>query len=131
MHIRAASVHTIDLAASPADLSGGATSSTLVATVRDKWGAPVPGVNARIGIADDAGTQGKLNGGADMLTGVTDANGQFAVTFTKTAGATGQVIARADYLAQKDGQLQVIDDASVTLTLAPVERRIYLPAVQK
>ena len=131
VHIRAASVHTIDLAASPADLSGGATTSTLVATVRDKWGAPVPGVNARIGIADDAGTQGRLNGGADMLTGVTDANGQFAVTFTKTAGATGQVVARADYLAQKDGQLQVIDDAAVTLTLAPIPRNLYLPAVRK
>ena len=131
VHIRAASVHTIDLVASPTDLSGGATTSTLVATVRDKWGAPVPGVNARIGIADDAGSQGSLNGGADMLTGVTDAKGQFAVIFTKTSGATGQVVASADYLAQKDGQLQVIDDAAVTLALAPIRRNLYLPAVRK
>ncbi len=131
VHIRAASVHTIDLAASPPDLSGGVTSSTLVATVRDKWGAPVGGANLRIGIADDAGTQGKLNGGADMLTGVADANGQFAVTFTKTPGATGRVAARADYLAQKDGQIQVIDAATVILTLAPIPRNLYLPAVRK
>ena len=66
-----------------------------------------------------------------MLTGVTDANGQFAVTFTKTPGATGQVIARADYLAQKDGQLLVIDDAAVTLAIAPIPRNLDRPAVRK
>ena len=130
VHIGTPSVHTIDLAATPADLSAGAPSSALVATVRDKWGAPVQGISVHIGVSDDSGTQGTL-GGADMVAGITDANGQVAATFTKAAGATGQVIAGAEYLAQKDGQTQVIDEASVTLTLAPVERRIYLPAVQK
>jgi hypothetical protein len=128
--IRGASVHAIELAASPTDLSGGAATAQLVATVRDNWGAPVPGVSVRIGVSDDSGTQGSL-GGQKMVAGVSDANGRVAVTFTKAAGAVGKVVARAEYLAQKDGTVQVIDEASVTLTLSGVNRRVYLPAVRK
>ena len=50
-------------------------------------GAPVPGISVHIGVSDDSGTQGTL-GGADMIAGITDANGQVAATFTKAAGAT-------------------------------------------
>jgi hypothetical protein len=128
--IRGASVHTIDLTASPADLSGAAGTSLLVATVRDKWGAPVPGVTVRVGVSDDSGTQGTL-GGQKVVAGVSDANGQVGTTFTKAQGAVGTVVARAEYLAQKDGSVQVIDQASVTIQLAAAEQRVYLPAVRK
>jgi hypothetical protein len=40
-------------------------------------------------------------------------------------------VARAEYLAQKDGSVQVIDQASVTIQLAAAEQRVYLPAVRK
>jgi hypothetical protein len=130
VHVRAATAQSIGLTATPGDLTGSATTAALVATVRDQWGAPVAGATVRIGVSDDAGTQGTL-GGAETVTKVTNANGRVSATFTKAPGATGAVIVRAEYLAEKEGQLQVLDDADVTLTLSTPERRVYLPSVQK
>jgi hypothetical protein len=130
VHIRAATGSTLALAASPRDLSGGASTSTLVATLRDAWGDPVVGATVRIGLADDSGTQGRL-GSSDVFTGTTNANGRVSVTFTKARGASGKVVARAEYLATVDGALKAVDTAEVTLQLAAVPSKLYLPTLKK
>ncbi len=130
VHVRAPSVHTISLTATPSDLSGAAASAALVASVRDHWGDPIPNVTLRLGASDDSGTQGSL-GGTDVITATTDASGQVRVTFTRASGGSGQVVVRAEYLVIADGLTRVVDDAAVTLLLAPPEQRVYLPSVRK
>jgi len=130
VYIRAAGVHTIDLTASPADLSTGATASALIATVRDAWGDPVAGVNVRIGVSDDTGTQGTLNG-AQVVTGTTNANGQVIASFAKHADAIGQTVVRAEYFIETGGAVQVIADDRETLFFSELvaELKIFLPVV--
>ncbi len=130
VYIRAAGVHTIDLTASPADLSTGATASALIATVRDAWGDPVAGVNVRIGVSDDTGTQGTLNG-AQVVTGTTNANGQVIASFAKHADAIGQTVVRAEYFIETGGTVQVIADDRETLFFSELvaELKIFLPVV--
>jgi hypothetical protein len=130
VYIRAATAETVDLTATPADLSGGGTSSKLQATVRDAWGDPLPGATVRIGIADDSGTQGTL-GGSDLFTGTTNAQGQVQVTFTRAADATGEVQARAEYVITAGGQEYVTAEDTAAIRLAPPELRLYLPNVRK
>ena len=130
VRIRAAGVETIELTATPADLSGGGTSATLLATVLDPWGAPLPGATVRIGLADDSGTQGTL-GGADVFTGTANAQGQVQVTFTRAQGATGQVQARAETVVTSAGQEYVPAEDTATLLLSAPEQKLYLPSVKK
>ncbi len=101
-------VHTIVLEASPTDLSTNQNASALVATLRDVWGDPVPNVSVRIGVSDDSGTQGKIDG-AEVVTGTTDSNGQLSATFAKTANAAGKVNVRAEYFVEDAGNIKVVE----------------------
>ena len=132
VHIATPGVHTIELVATPTDLVSGGSSSALVATVRDIWGDPVPNVAVRIGVSDDSGTQGTVNN-AELVTGVTDGNGQLTAAFAKAADATGAVIVRAEYFTETDGVLKVIADDRVTLQLSALVTgpRVYLPLVSR
>ena len=132
VYIATPGIHTIELAATPTDLVTGGTSAALVATVRDIWGDPVPNVAVRIGVSDDSGTQGTVNN-AELVTGVTDGNGQLTAAFAKTADATGAVVVRAEYFIETDGVIKVIADDQVTLQLsaAAASGRVYLPLVSR
>jgi hypothetical protein len=130
VYIRAATAETVDLTATPDDLSAGGTTATLRATVRDTWGDPLPGATVRIGLADDSGTQGTL-GGSDVFTGTTNNQGQVQVTFTRAAEGTGKVVARAEYVVIAGGREYVTAEATATITLAPPELRLYLPNVRR
>lgn len=123
-------VSTIELTATPTDLTGSATASSLVATVRDRWGDPVTGADVRIGLSDDDGTQGTL-GGSQVVTGTTDSAGQLITSFGKSVEGTGVVTARAEYFLTKPEGIQVVADARQTLVLGAVvvERPIYLPLI--
>ena len=124
VHMRRAGAVTLDLAASPTDLTGGVTSSQLIATARDVWGEPVAGVNVRIGVSDDSGTQGAVTGGA-VATGVTDANGEFRTIFTKATGAGGAVMVRAE--ASANGTVFLEDSVTLLLTRPALGQRVFLP----
>ena len=132
VYIHAPGVSTLALTATPLDLTGSATASALVATVRDVWGDPVAGVDLRIGVSDDSGTQGTI-GGSQVVTGTTDASGQLIASFGKAANATGTVNVRAEYFITDVGGIHVVADDSQTLLLGAVavERQTYLPLVLK
>jgi hypothetical protein len=134
LQIRNPSATTLDLTATPTDLSTGAGASALVATVRDAWGAPVAGQTVRLSVSDDNGDQGTINGG-EVFTGTTDANGQLIATFVKTAGAAGTVAVRAETLVPAAAGLRTTHEDVEFLKLGePVvdeEKRLYLPLVQK
>lgn len=132
VRMAAPGVHTIELAAIPTDLTTGGSSAALVATVRDLWGDPVPNVAVRIGVSDDSGTQGTVNN-SELVTGVTDGNGQLTAAFAKAADATGAVIVRAEYFIETDGVVKVIADDRVTLQLSALVtgQRVYLPLVNR
>ena len=117
----------IQLTASPTNLSN-ANQSALTVTVRDLFGALSPGETVRLSVSDDAGDQGKINGG-EMFEGATNKDGQMKATFTKTAGGKGTVVVRAELLGPGG---TVLRETSVTLYLsgAPAGgQRIYLPMV--
>ena len=81
-----------------------------------------------LSVSDDAGDQGKINGG-EMFEGATNKDGQMKATFTKTAGGKGTVVVRAELLGPGGA---VLRETSVTLYLsgAPAGgQRIYLPMV--
>jgi hypothetical protein len=130
VYIRAATAETVELTATPADLSAGATSATLLATLRDAWGDPLPGATVRIGIADDSGTQGALDG-VDVFTGTTNALGQVQATFTRSQEATGEVQARAEYVVVAGGREYVPAEDAATIRLTAPQRRVYLPDVRR
>ena len=70
----------------PAD---GVSTAQLVATVRDRWGDPVPNQLVQIGAEGD-GQLGTISGG-EVVSGYTDTMGQFSATFTSgtSIGAAG------------------------------------------
>ncbi|HRQ13209.1 MAG TPA: hypothetical protein PK205_07880 [Promineifilum sp.] len=123
----------IQLTASPTNLSN-AGQSALTVTVRDLYGDPSPGETVRLSISDDAGDQGKINGG-ETFEGATNKNGQMKATFIKTAGGKGTVVIRAELLEPgdpNDSDRKVLRETSVTLYLsgAPAGgQRIFLPTV--
>ncbi|MEZ4657475.1 MAG: choice-of-anchor X domain-containing protein [Caldilineaceae bacterium] len=130
VYIHEAGVSTLELTATPLDLTGSASASALVATVRDVWGDPVAGVDVRIGVSDDSGTQGTI-GGSQVVTGTTNASGQLIASFGKTANAAGAVNVRAEYFINDGGAVHVVADDSQTLLLGAVvvERATYLPLI--
>ncbi len=105
--------------------AGGSGQATLTAAVTDRWGDPVAGQEVRLGIEGD-GQYGLING-AEVVTGTTDANGQFSAVFT--SGASGGVIGvRAELYVERDGSKVAVQNARRELTL---EYKQYLPFVQR
>ncbi|MEZ4709824.1 MAG: VWA domain-containing protein [Caldilineaceae bacterium] len=132
VYVRKPGVSTIELTATPTDLTGNATASTLVATVRDVWGDPVAGADVRIGVSDDSGTQGTI-GGSQVVTGTTNASGQLIGSFGKAINAGGAVNVRAEYFINEAGAIHVVADDSQMLLLGAlaVERATYLPLIMR
>ena len=118
----------VQLTASPTDLSS-ANQSALTVTVRDLYGDPSPGETVRLSVSDDAGDQGKINGG-EVFEGATNKDGQLKATFVKTAGGQGAVVIRAELLGPGG---EVVRETSVTLYLSGIrtENRIFLPMVRR
>ncbi len=102
----------------PAD---GTSTATLVATVYDRWGTPVPNQLVQIGIEGD-GQLGTINGG-DVISGTTDINGQF--TAMLTAGTEiGEAGVRAELMMQEDGEIWAAQDDREVITFGD---QIFLP----
>jgi hypothetical protein len=118
----------VQLTASPTDLSS-ANQSALTVTVRDLYGDPSPGETMRLSVSDDAGDQGKINGGK-VFEGATNKDGQLKATFVKTAGGQGAVVIRAELLGPGG---EVVRETSITLYLSGIrtENRIFLPMVRR
>jgi hypothetical protein len=87
----------------PAD---GVSTAVLTATVRDNLGNPMPNQSVRIGVEGD-GQLGTISG-EEVVSGETDANGQFSAIFT-----SGEVVAvvgvRAELLFDEGVGLAVVD----------------------
>ncbi len=117
---------SLQLTATPTHL-GGVDSSTLVATVLDQYGEPVAGRAVRLSVGDDNGDKGTIGGG-ETHTGVTNNQGRVTATFSKAAGATGDVVVRAELLGPGD---VVEREEIVLLRLDQVAAglQLYLPAV--
>ncbi|MEZ4716073.1 MAG: hypothetical protein R2851_08290 [Caldilineaceae bacterium] len=128
--IEIAHARSLDLTASPTDLRS-ADTSTLVATVRDPWDAPVAGVSVRLSAADDDGEKGPIEG-AEAVTLITAADGTVTATFTKTPGAQDSIVVRAELLSPADDVL--MEDAATLVLGEPVvavENEIFLPLIQR
>ncbi len=97
--------HEIRLTLSPNQLpADGISTSTLVATVLDDWGNPVANQTVQIGIEGDDAQFGLINGlDQEVVSGVTDAYGQFSATFTN-AGLVGKAGIRAELIYYEAGQ---------------------------
>lgn len=119
---------SLALTATPTNL-GGVDSATLVATVLDEYGDPVAGRAVRLSVGDDDGDRGTIAGG-ETFVGVTDNQGRVTATFDKAAGATGDIVVRAELLGPGD---VVEREESVLLHLDQKETglRLYLPVIQK
>jgi hypothetical protein len=116
LQIRNSSATNLEFTASPTDLSNGAETSALVATVHDAWGTPVANQSVRLSVSDDDGDQGAING-SEVFTGTTNANGQVSATFTKAQDATGSVAVRAEVLVPDGAGLRVSHEAVEILML--------------
>lgn len=114
---------SIELAATPTDVSDVATSD-LVVTVLDTAGKPAAGETVRLSVSDDDGEKGTIGGG-EVFEGATDKQGKLKAKFVKAAGAEGTVVVRAELM---DGST-VVREASVLLYLTepPAGLRIYMP----
>ena len=131
LQIRNPSAATLDLVATPNDLSAGGASSALVATVLDAWGTPVAGQTVRLSVSDDDGSQGTI-AGSEVYTGTTNANGQVLAVFSK-GQAAGTVAVRAEvvvgsgagYVTHEDVEILILSDGG------PEELWAYLFAVDK
>jgi hypothetical protein len=119
---------SLELTATPTYL-GGVESATLVATVLDQYGEPVAGRAVRLSVSDDNGDKGTIGGG-EAYVGVTNNQGRVTVTFAKTAGATGNVVIRAELLGPGEA---VEREEIILLHLDQVKPglRLYLPVVQR
>ena len=101
--------------------------------MRDQWGNPSVGVNVRIGVSDDDGSKGTIDG-SEIVTTVTDEQGQVPVTFTKAAGATGIVYVRAELLGDEASGFKAMQEDEVQLLLdasGAQANRLYLPLVTR
>ncbi len=88
----------------PAD---GISTATLVATVRDQWGDPVPNQLVQIGVEGD-GQMGTLTGGEEVIIGHTDASGQMSTVFTSGL-EVGVVGVRAELFYDEGSGNNVVD----------------------
>jgi hypothetical protein len=116
----------ITLQASPNHLPpDGASTSTLVATVRDGQGNPVSNQTVRMGVEGD-GQWGTISGG-EVITGTTDLNGQFSAILT-----SGEVVAivgvRAELLYDQGLGLQAVDEDRIEIYIGS---RLYLPLASR
>jgi hypothetical protein len=116
----------IELMATPAQLpSDGTSTTTLVATVRDRWGDPVANQMVRIGVEGD-GAMGMI-GNSEVVEGMTDGNGRFSATFV--AGVTpGDAWVRAELLMQEGGEYHVAHDDRQRFILG---NRIFIPFLMR
>ena len=134
MRIRNATASTIDLTATPTDLSNGVNQSTLVATLHDNRGNPVANQLVRLSVSDDMGARGTLNN-SEVFTGTTDAAGQVSATFVKTPNATGQVAVRAEALVADGAGYRVTqEDLEMLRLAAPTQGaglKLYLPLISQ
>ena len=107
----------------PAD---GVSTATLIASVRDHWGNPVPGQWVQIGAEGD-GQLGTIEGG-EVVRGYTDADGEFAAIFTSgvTAGKTG---IRAELIIDLGGEPDVVQHDRKMMYLGI--NFIHLPLVRR
>jgi hypothetical protein len=118
---------SLALTATPTYL-GGVDSATLVATVLDGYGNPVAGRAVRLSVSDDNGDKGTIAGG-ETFVGVTNNQGRVTATFAKAAGATGDVVVRAELLGPGD---VVEREESVLLHLdQEAGSQLYLPVIQR
>ncbi len=122
--IRNPIANTIQFTASPANLGDGLT-STLVATVLDDWGSPVAGQKVQIGVEGDG--QLGLLAGAEVVNGLSNAQGQLSATFTKVKGVIAPIGVRAQLLSETGDVLQ-----ELRLVLpSGTQRFLYLPMIKK
>ena len=134
LQIRNPSAATLDLVATPNDLSAGGVSSALAATVLDAWGSPVAGQTVRLSVSDDDGSQGTIAGG-EVFTATTDAAGQVAATFSRGPAAAGTVAVRAEVLVESGAGSRVTHEDMEILVLSDggdvQTGRIYLPLISR
>jgi hypothetical protein len=107
----------------PAD---GVSTAQLTATVSDEWGSPVSNQLVNIGVEAD-GQMGTIEGG-EVISGYTDASGQFSATYTSGTVA-GFVGVRAELVVDRGGGPYVAHDdrgiifLGVSLTRLPMIQR--------
>jgi hypothetical protein len=89
--------------------------------------APVAGRAVRLSVGDDNGDKGTIAGG-ETFVGVTNNQGRVTATFVKAAGATGDVVIRAELLGPGD---VVEREESALLHLDQTPPGLYLPVIQK
>jgi hypothetical protein len=117
------------VASLPAD---GAATTPLVATVLDMNGTPQPNQQVRIGVeggGDQVGSNpiGMVNG-AEIVTGTTNAAGQFQVTF-KSGTIGGPAGLRAELVV--DGESREADRVEIQLIAQQPPGRLLLPFLGK
>ena len=102
----------------------GVSTSNLVATVKDRWGTPVVNQLVRIGVSGD-GQMGSING-SEVVSGMTNTQGQFSATFTSGTTA-GEARVRAELLVMEaEGSRPVHEDQQVIEIMFP---KLYLPLI--
>jgi hypothetical protein len=116
------------VSALPAD---GVATTPLMATVLDAYGAPVANQVVRIGVeggGDQAGSNqvGTVNG-SEVVTGTTNASGQFQVTF-KSGTVAGEAGLRAELIL--DGVSTERDRTTIMLG-AQQGREILMPLIRR
>ncbi|MCJ7662348.1 MAG: VWA domain-containing protein [Anaerolineales bacterium] len=102
----------------------GVSTSDLVATVKDRWDTPVADQVVRIGVAGD-GQMGTISG-SEVITGTTNAQGQFTTTFTSGTIA-GHARVRAELLVMDTDGYRVVHDAQQIIEMIVPE--VYLPLI--
>lgn len=115
------------------------STTTVTATVRDRYGNPVAGQTVRIGVSGDGAVDeeddpngqhdyfGTING-EEGVTGTTNAQGQFTATFT-SGNRSGTVTIVAELLVAEGSTQNVVHETHATLSLSQVIRSLYLPLV--
>ena len=122
--IAPAAADSLEILAAPADLAN-ATTSNLTVTLRDSSGQPMAGRTIRLSVSNDDGTKGTF-GGDEVFEGATNSAGQMKARFTKTPGAAGTVVVRAELL---DDAGAVVRETSLVLRLSAPPGGAFLPAI--
>ncbi len=106
----------------------GSSTATLTAILRDQWGDPISNQMVSIGVSGD-GQLATIDGG-EVVTGMTDAQGQFQATLTSGMEA-GDAFLRAELLLQTyaaQAYESSIDDSVLIKIKWPT---LYLPIVNR
>ncbi len=106
----------------PAD---GTSTANLVATVLDRYGTPMPNQTVHIGVEGD-GQLGTISGG-EVVTGTTDANGQFNAVLT-SGTLYGRGAVRAELLYDKGAGLEVVQEDREMIIFGT---EIFLPMIDR